>query len=138
MTVWATAVGLGITRLKFLPRGAVYSTYFLMAALWMQLFIGVNVIWQSVPIWLASSHQMGAMTVLTALILTMHSVRKPDLRHVKNLLGKLRATDPEGYKKFMSVTGKRINISGKELEQQVNQKVSKMQAPKSTASSSNA
>lgn len=56
MTVWATAVGLGCLRIKPLHFGAKASICFLVAALWSQLFIGVNVIWNSVPVWLASTH----------------------------------------------------------------------------------
>ena len=56
MTVWATAVGLGCLRMTGLPGGARFSVLFLIASLWTQLFIGANVIWNSVPIWMASSH----------------------------------------------------------------------------------
>ena len=113
MTFWATAAGYNILKLKNLPGGARFSVAFLIAALWMQLAIGVNVIWQSVPVWLASSHQVGAMTVLTALILTLHSARRVDLRHIKNLLGRLKLEDRAAYERFMKHQGKRMNFSGK-------------------------
>jgi len=41
------------------------------------------------------------MTVLTAFVITMHTCRRVDQRHLKNLLGKLRVEDP---KKFEDVT----------------------------------
>lgn len=45
-----------LLRTTALPLQAKMSIYFLLFALWMQLSIGVNVIWQNVPIELASSH----------------------------------------------------------------------------------
>ena len=81
--------------------GARRSIYFLIFSLWMQLGIGVNVIWNSVPIWLASSHQVGAMTVLTAMIFATHNARKIDPRHIKNLLGKLKTEDRTAYEQMM-------------------------------------
>lgn len=79
------------------------------------MFIGANVIWNSVPVWMASSHQIGAMTVLTALVLTCHSAKRVDLRHIKNLLGKLKLEDKKTYDQFMSHQGRKINLSGKQL-----------------------
>lgn len=84
-----------------MPNGAKLSVCFLMATLWMQLFIGVNVIWNSVPVWMASSHQIGAMTVLTALVMCMHHGRGIDPRHIKNILGRMKLEDPQKYKIMM-------------------------------------
>lgn len=44
----------------------------------MQLGIGVTTIWESVPTHLASAHQIGAMTVLTAFVMCMHTCRRVD------------------------------------------------------------
>lgn len=87
--------------MRYLHPGARISVLFLVASLWMQLGIGVNVIWNSVPVWLASSHQIGAMTVLTALVASMHHGRGIDPRQIKNLLGRLKLEDPQKYKMFM-------------------------------------
>ena len=67
----------------------------------MQMGIGMNVIWNHVPIWMASSHQAGAMTVLTAIVYALHNGRKIDPRHIKNLLGKLKVEDRSAYEKMM-------------------------------------
>lgn len=53
------------------------------------------------------------MTVLTATILAMHSCRRPDPRHIKNLIGKLKIEDPIAYKKMME--GK-VKMSKREIE----------------------
>jgi hypothetical protein len=34
---------------------------------------------------------------MTALIFAMHTARRVDPRHLKNLLGKLRVENPEGF-----------------------------------------
>ena len=70
--------------------------------------IGVNTIWQGVPIHLASSHQIGAMTVLSAFLFAMHTCRKPDVRHVKNIIGKLKKEDPEAFRKMTSSYNSKI------------------------------
>lgn len=101
LTFWATVSLFKLLSLKFLTVGARRSIYFLIFSLWMQLGIGVNVIWNSVPIWLASSHQVGAMTVLTAMIFATHNARKIDPRHIKNLLGKLKTEDRTAYEQMM-------------------------------------
>ena len=89
-----------------LPKTAKFSMIFLLASLWMQLGIGVNAIWQSVPVWLASSHQTGAMIVLTAVCLARHNVRACDPRHINNLLGKMKLEDRSKYDKFMRTFAK--------------------------------
>jgi cytochrome c oxidase assembly protein subunit 15 len=101
MTLWASVTFAKVLSLKHLTRGARGSMYFLIATLWMQLFIGANVIWNSVPVWMASSHQCGAMTVLTAMVFAMHNARKVDPRHIKNLLGKLKVEDRSAYEQMM-------------------------------------
>ena len=50
---------------------------------------------------MASSHQCGAMTVLTAMVFAMHNARKVDPRHIKNLLGKLKVEDRTAYEQMM-------------------------------------
>lgn len=57
----------------------------------------MKTIWESVPVHLASSHQIGAMTVLTAYLMAMHTCRRIDHRHMRNLLGKLRIEDPQAF-----------------------------------------
>jgi cytochrome c oxidase assembly protein subunit 15 len=101
MTLWVTYASFRVSRLNYLPAGAKKSIYFLVFALWMQMFIGMNVIWNSVPIWLASSHQFGAMTGLTAFIIAFHSCRRVDPRHTKNLLGKLKLEDKQAFDQMM-------------------------------------
>jgi heme A synthase len=101
MTIWAT-ISLGrLLPLKFLTAGARRSIYFLIFTFWMQMGIGMNVIWNHVPVWMASSHQAGAMTVLTAMVYALHNGRKIDPRHIKNLLGKLKTEDRAAYEKMM-------------------------------------
>jgi len=98
MTLWATVAGINCLRLTKITGLARFSLVFLITALWSQLFLGMNVIWNNVPIQLASAHQVGAMTILTAVLFTCHSARRVDLRHMKNLVGKLRIEDPAAYK----------------------------------------
>ena len=59
---------------------------------------------------MASSHQIGAITVLTALVMCMHHGRGIDPRQIKNLLGRLKLEDPQKYKQFM----KNMNAKQKE------------------------
>ena len=41
------------------------------------------------------------MTVLTAFLMTMHTCRKVDPRHLKNLMGKLRVENPKQFEQSM-------------------------------------
>jgi hypothetical protein len=41
------------------------------------------------------------MTVLTAIVYTLHCCRRVDPRHVKNLLGKLKSQDRKSYEQVM-------------------------------------
>lgn len=50
MTAWATVAGLNCLRLTKITGTARASLIFLIAALWSQLFLGMNVIWNNVPI----------------------------------------------------------------------------------------
>lgn len=50
---------------------------------------------------MASAHQIGAMTVLTSVLFAMHTCRRVDPRHLKNLLGKLRADNPKAFHNMM-------------------------------------
>lgn len=57
---------------------------------------------KSVPLELGSLHQIGALSVLTATLFALHSCRKLDVRHIKNLFGKLKHENPELYKNMMN------------------------------------
>merc|ERR1711990_126077 len=109
MTIWATIVGVNCLRLTALTGVTRLSIVFLLAALWGQLFLGMNVIWNNVPIHLASAHQIGAMTILTATLFACHNARAVVIRHMKNLIGKLRVEDPAAYKKFMHHQSQHVN-----------------------------
>ena len=56
MTLWATISFFPILKLKYLRGNAKNSIVILLIALWIQLLIGANVIWNNVPISLASAH----------------------------------------------------------------------------------
>ena len=60
-------------------------------------------------------HQAGAVTVLTAMLFAMHTCRKVDPRHIKNLLGKLRVEDPQAFKVMMKKFNNNM-LSKKEYE----------------------
>ena len=96
---------LGMTGLTWQARVA---SGLLLFTIWMQMGIGVNTIWKSVPIEWASSHQVGAMTVLSAFLFAMHTCRKPDPRHLKNLIGKMKLEDPEAFRRMWSANNKQI------------------------------
>ena len=51
---------------------------------------------------MCSAHQIGAMTVLSAFLFSMHTCRKIDQRHLKNLIGKLKLEDPEAFRRMTS------------------------------------
>ena len=72
-----------------------------MLAVSAQVFIGIKVVHNSVPLELGSLHQIGAVTVLTATLFALHSWRKLDVRHVKNLFGKLRDENPQLYRDLL-------------------------------------
>ena len=60
-------------------------------------------------------HQAGAVTVLTALIFAIHTCRRVDPRHIKNLLGKLRIEDPQAFEVMMRNFNKKM-LSKKDYE----------------------
>ena len=79
MTILATyQIGSYLRGASTLTRSAKFASAFLVLALWSQLGVGVKTIWESVPIHMASTHQIGSMTVLTAFVLTMHTCRRVD------------------------------------------------------------
>ena len=78
------------------------SIILLILSLWTQMSIGISAIWNSVPIHIASAHQIGAMTVMTAFLYTLHNARRVDIRHVNNMIGKLKREDPNAYKRLMT------------------------------------
>ena len=88
--------------IRSLTPQAKLASALLFGALWMQLGIGVKTIWEGTPIQLASTHQIGAMTVLSSFLFAMHTCRKVDGRHLKNLIGKMKLEDPERFKKMTS------------------------------------
>jgi hypothetical protein len=60
------------------------------------------VVHKSVPLELGSAHQIGAISVLSTALIALHSCRKCDVRHVKNLFGKLKIENPKVYKDMMN------------------------------------
>ena len=42
------------------------------------------------------------MTVLSAFLFSMHTCRRVDPRHMKNLLGKLKTEDPAAFTRMMA------------------------------------
>lgn len=91
------------------------SFYFLLAAITGQILLGIGTVWYPIPIWNANMHQAGAVTVLSALIFAIHTCRRVDPRHIKNLLGKLRVEDPQGFHTMMQNMNKKM-MSKKEQE----------------------
>jgi hypothetical protein len=77
--------------------------------------LGISTVWYPSPIWNANAHQAGAVTVLTALIFAIHTSRRVDPRHIKNLLGKLRVEDPQQFQAMMSNFNKKM-LSKKDFE----------------------
>ena len=90
MTSVISLVTLKLCRLAHLTPAAKISLIMLTVACWAQVTIGANVIWNSVPIELASMHQIGAMTVLTAFVFSQHCARRIDPRHMKTLMQRLQ------------------------------------------------
>lgn len=56
------------------------------------------------------------MTVLSAFVMAMHTCRRIDHRHIKNLMGKLRVDDPKQFEQAFSQYNKNI-VSKREYEQ---------------------
>ena len=102
MTLWTTFVGIGMVKLINISFSSKTSIILLIVSLWTQMLIGVSAIWNNVPIQIASAHQIGAMTVLTTFLYTLHNARRVDIRHVNNLIGKLKREDPNGYMRLMT------------------------------------
>ena len=98
-----------------LSNAARWSIIMLVFALWSQMGIGINVIWKSVPIEWASSHQIGAMSVLSIFLFSMHCCRKVDPRHMANLMGKLRIEDKAHYDHLMKSVSAKHGISKKDV-----------------------
>mmetsp|Transcript_24692 Transcript_24692/g.21926 ORF Transcript_24692/g.21926 Transcript_24692/m.21926 type:complete len:109 (+) Transcript_24692:998-1324(+) len=87
-------------KLNLTPR-AKFSLVLLSAVIATQLAIGIKVVHNSVPLELGSMHQVGAMTVLSALVFCLHSCKRLDPRHVKNILGKIKMENPVVYRQLM-------------------------------------
>ena len=102
MTLLITYKTLGFIRMTNLTPISRIAAAILLSSVWMQLGIGVTTIWQGAPIHLASSHQIGAMCVLSSFLFAMHTCRKPDPRHIRNLVGKLKIENPTEYRKIGS------------------------------------
>lgn len=81
-------------RMPGLPRASKAAALLLLTALWMQVSLGIKTIWESVPIHLASLHQIGAVCVMSSFLFALHTCRGVDARHLRNLYGKLRVEDP--------------------------------------------
>ena len=64
---------------------------------------------------MASTHQIGAMTVLTAYLMALHTCRRIDPRHMKNILGKLRTEDPKAFQQMTGAYNKNM-MSKKQYE----------------------
>ena len=117
MTILATyQIGSYLKGASTLTKSAKFASAFLVLALWSQLGVGVKTIWESVPIHMASMHQIGAMTVLTAFVLTMHTCRRVDARHMKNLLGKLRVENPKAFEQMTNKFNKNLGMSHKQYK----------------------
>lgn len=93
MVAYTTYHGLKLLNTKGLSKSAKASIAFLLLSLYAQMCIGIYTIWNGVPIDAASLHQIGAMTVFTAFIVSSHCSRRVDPRHIQNMLGKLRHQD---------------------------------------------
>jgi len=102
MTLWTTFVGIGMIKLINISFSSKTSIILLILSLWTQMSIGISAIWNSVPIHIASAHQIGAMTVMTTFLYTLHNARRVDIRHVNNMIGKLKREDPNAYKRLMT------------------------------------
>lgn len=116
MTLLVTYKTVSILRMTGLTYQAKFASALLLAAVWMQLSIGVNTIWQGAPVQWASNHQVGAMTVLSCFLFAMHTCRKVDPRHLKNLIGKMKLEDPEAFRK-MTAHYNKSQLSAREFEQ---------------------
>ena len=57
---------------------------------------------QGVPLNLGWSHGNIAWGYLAVLLFTMHSCKRVDPRHIKNLFGKLKMENPEAFKVMIS------------------------------------
>ena len=48
------------------------------------------------------------MTVLSCFLFAMHTCRKVDPRHLKNLVGKMKLEDPEAFRRMTSAYNKNV------------------------------
>lgn len=55
------------------------------------------------------------MTILLATVFAIHTSRRVDPRHIKNLLGKLKAEDPQAFHNMMKGFNKQV-MSKKDYE----------------------
>jgi hypothetical protein len=115
MTLAATLILYEPLRLAILPSSARIALIALLSLLWTQYAVGVTAIINSVPVHLASAHQCGALTVFSALIFAFHTTRRVDPRHVNNMLGRLKQTNPVEYKKYMEMRALNTPISATEI-----------------------
>lgn len=80
MTLLVSLINLRLFFIPQITKPARLSLVLLTGSLWMQLLIGMNVIWNNVPINLASMHQIGAMIVLSCILFSFHCCKRVDPR----------------------------------------------------------
>lgn len=81
-------------RLRHLSSASKRAYFLVLAAITLQATIGIHAVWFPEPIWISNIHQAGALTVLTAVLYALHTCRKVDPRHIRNMLGKLKIENP--------------------------------------------
>jgi cytochrome c oxidase assembly protein subunit 15 len=82
-------------------RATKFGALLLTGLLYGQATIGITSIYKSVPIDYASMHQAGAVLFTTALLYSMHTTRKIDPRHLRNLFNKLKIDNPQEFHRVM-------------------------------------
>jgi cytochrome c oxidase assembly protein subunit 15 len=77
--VWAAWVAAQVA--PPLPRAAALATHALACAVGAQVSLGIATLLSCVPVWLGAAHQAGALTLLSAALVLLHTLRAP--AHVK-------------------------------------------------------
>jgi cytochrome c oxidase assembly protein subunit 15 len=92
---WAASVAGAAAAAAPLPAAAAVATHALAAAAATQVSLGIATLLSCVPVWLGAAHQAGALTLFSAAIVLLHTLRAPPAVKARALAAaKAAATTP--------------------------------------------
>ncbi|CCF56526.1 hypothetical protein KAFR_0B02280 [Kazachstania africana CBS 2517] len=99
-----------IKKKQIMPRNAQMNVHTLMGVVTLQLCLGICTLWYYVPVHLASTHQAGALALVTSALILVNQLRKPRA-NIKNIINNVSikqagVNNPSISKKILTETAK--------------------------------